>query len=274
VTAPAASGTVVAAPVVPRPVRVWREHRALLGRWINRLRRQPLALLITLAQPVVWLLLFGGLLSQMAEGAGVPGGSYLRFMTAGAVVMTVFNAAMGGGVELLFDRETGLLVRMFAAPVHRLSIVTSRFIYVVGLSCLQSLFILLVAMAVGVRYETGLVGLAAILLFGALFGAGVASLSVALAFALRDHGDFFAITGFVSLPLMFVSSALVPLDLMPDWLQPVAQLNPMTHAIEAVRSLVLSGWQVADLVGQVGYLVVFNVLAITLATWVLRRGLR
>jgi ABC-2 type transport system permease protein len=273
------TATVAAAPsgpvaVVPRRVRAWREHRALLGRWINRLRRQPLTLATTLAQPVVWLLLFGGLLSQMAEGAGVPGGNYLRFMTAGAVVMTIFNAAMNGGVELLFDRETGMLVRMFAAPVHRLSIVTSRFIYVVALSCLQSLFILLVAMGAGVRYETGLLGLAGILLFGALFGAGVASLSVALAFALRDHGDFFAITGFVGLPLMFISSALVPLDLMPAWLQPVAQLNPMTHAIEAVRALVLAGWPVADLLRQVGYLAVFNVCAIALATWVLRRGLR
>jgi ABC-2 type transport system permease protein len=154
------------------------------------------------------------------------------------------------------------------------AIVTSRFIYVVGLSCLQSAVILLVAMAAGVRYATGLAGLAGILLFGALFGAGVASLSVALAFALRDHGNFFTITGFVGLPLMFVSSALVPLELMPDWLRPLAQLNPMTHAIEAVRSLILNGWPVADLLRQVGYLAAFNLVAIALATWVLRRGLR
>jgi ABC-2 type transport system permease protein len=253
---------------------LWYEHRALLGRWTSRLRREPLALVVTVAQPVIWLLLFGNLLSQLASDAAIPGGDYLRFMTAGAVVMTIFNAALGGGVELLFDRETGLLVRMFAAPVHRVSIVTSRFIYVVGLASLQSLFILLVAMLAGVRYATGLAGIAACLAFGALFGAGIASLSVAMAFSVRHHGDFFTITGVAGLPLMFVSSALVPLELMPSWLRPVAELNPMTHAVEAVRSLVLHGWPVAELARQVGYLFLFDLCCVMLATWVLRRGLR
>jgi ABC-2 type transport system permease protein len=253
---------------------VWREHRALLGRWVFRLRREPLLLATTVAQPVIWLLLFGNLLSQLASDAEIPGGDYLRFMTAGAVVMTIFNASMGGGVELLFDRETGLLVRMFAAPVHRVAIVTSRFIYVVGLACLQSLFILLVAMLAGVRYSTGLAGVGACLLFGALFGAGIASLSVALAFSLRNHGDFFTIIGVVGLPLMFLSSALVPLDLMPSWLRQVAELNPMTHAVEAVRSLVLYGWPAVELARQAGYLLLFDLCCVMLATWVLRRGLR
>ena len=259
---------------VPLRARLWREHRALLGRWIYRLRREPLLLVTAIAQPVVWLLLFGNLLSQLAAGSEIPGGDYLRFMTAGAVVMTIFNASLSGGVELLFDRETGLLVRMFAAPVHRLAIVTSRFVYVVGLACLQSLFILLVAMLAGVRYATGLAGIGACLLLGALFGAGIASLSVALAFALRHHGDFFTLIGFVGLPLMFLSSTLVPLELMPDWLRSVAELNPMTHAVEAVRTLVLHGWSAGELARQIGFLAVFDGGCIGLATWVLRRGLR
>ena len=72
----------------------WLENRILLLRWWFRLRREPLTLLSTLAQPVLWLLLFGHLLARMAAGE-VPGGDYLRFMTAGAMVMTVFNGAEG-----------------------------------------------------------------------------------------------------------------------------------------------------------------------------------
>ena len=64
----------------------WLENRILLLRWWFRLRREPLTLLSTLAQPVLWLLLFGHLLARMAAGE-VPGGDYLRFMTAGAMGM-------------------------------------------------------------------------------------------------------------------------------------------------------------------------------------------
>lgn len=253
--------------------QLWREHRALLGRWLARLRREPFAIVGTVVQPVIWLLLFGHLLSRMAEQAAIPGGDYLRFMTAGAVVMTIFNASIAGGVELLFDRESGLLVRLFAAPVHRISFVTSRFMYVVGLSCVQSLFILGTAFAFGVRFESGLAGVGASLVIGALFGAGITSLSMALAFALKNHADFFTIIGFAGLPLTFVSSALVPVSLMPDWLQAMARLNPMTYAIDAVRSLGLDGWSWSLLGRATGALVLFDLGCLALATFVLRRGL-
>lgn len=253
---------------------LWLDHRVLFGRWLARLRREPLAVVALLFQPMVWLLLFGHLLAQMAQTAPVPGGSYLRFMTAGAVVMTTFNACLQGGVELLFDRESGFLVRMLAAPARRISIVTSRFIYLAALTGAQGMIILLAAWIMGVRYASGLAGIAACLGIGALFGAGITALSVGLAFALKSHSQFFPIIGFVSLPLTFASSALVPLALMPAWLRAVARLNPMTYAIDAVRDLILGGWQLAALGRTIGTLLVFDVCCVALAGVALRRGLR
>lgn len=253
---------------------LWLEHRVLFGRWLSRLRREPLAVAALLFQPLVWLLLFGHLLAQMAQTAPVPGHGYLRFMTAGAVVMTTFNACLQGGVELLFDRESGFLVRMLAAPARRISIVTSRFIYLAALTGVQCLIILLAAWIMGVRYASGLAGLAACLGIGALFGAGITALSVGLAFALKSHGQFFPIIGFVSLPLTFASSALVPLALMPGWMRAVARLNPMTYAIDAVRDLILGGWQLSALAGTIGALLVFDACCVALAGVALRRGLR
>ena len=255
-------------------VALGREHRALLGRWLARLRREPLSVAALVLQPMVWLVLFGHLFGQMAQTASVPGGSYLRFMTAGAVVMTTFNACLQGGVELLFDRESGFLVRMLAAPARRLSIVTSRFIHLSAITGLQSLVILVAAYVMGVRYATGLAGVAACLAVGAVFGAGVTALSMALAFSLRSHSQFFPITGFAGLPLTFVSSALVPLSLMPGWLQAAARLNPMTYAIGTLRGLVLTGWQPAPLARTLAVLLVFDACSLALATLALRRGLR
>ena len=133
--------------------------------------------------------------------------------------------------------------------------------------------ILAAAYAMGVRYAGGLAGIAACLAIGALFGCGVTALSMVLAFSLRSHAQFFPITGFVGLPLTFVSSALVPLALMPPWLRSLATFNPMTHAIDAVRSLVLTGWQPGLLAAAVGALLLFDAVCLSLAALVLRRGL-
>ena len=262
-----------AVPIAPSTT-VWREHRALLGRWIARARREPLALLALVAQPMVWLVLFSNLFAQMAETAEVPGGDYLAFMTAGAVVMTVFNATLQGGVELLFDRETGLLLRMFASPVSRVSIITSRFIYLAALTSAQGLILLTAASLLGVPMAAGLISVAGALAIGALFGAGITSLSIALAFSLRDHVQFFPIAAFVGLPLTFISSALVPVDLMPGWMQIMAQANPLTYATDAIRSLVLDGWQPDLLARLTSTLILFDVVCVALAAAVLRRGLR
>jgi len=249
---------------------LWREHRVLFGRWLARLRREPLAVMALLAQPMVWLVLFGHLFTRMP----VPGGDYLRFMTAGAVVMTTFNGCLTGGVELLFDRESGFLVRMLAAPASRVSLVTSRFMYLTVITGAQSLIILVAAWVMGVRYASGIGGLAACLAIGALFGAGITALSMALAFSLRSHSQFFPITGFASLPLTFASSALVPLALMPGWMRAVARLNPMTYAIGALRELIMTGWQVEALASTVGALLVFDVCCVAVATTAIRHGMR
>ena len=249
---------------------LYREHRVLFGRWLARLRREPLAVLALLAQPMVWLVLFGHLFTKMT----VPGGDYLRFMTAGAVVMTTFNACLTGGVELLFDRESGFLVRMLAAPASRVSLVTSRFAYLTALTGAQGLIILAAAWIMGVRYASGIGGIAVCLAIGALFGAGITALSVALAFSLRSHSQFFPITGFASLPLTFASTALVPLAQMPRWMRAIARLNPMTYAVDALREMIMTGWQAEPLAGTVGALLAFDVCCVTAATVAIRRGIR
>src|SRR5947199_267380 len=74
---------------------------------------------------------------------------------------------------------------------------------------------------------------------------GLTAISMALAFSVKSHGDFFSMLGFLSLPMIFLSTALVPLAAMPKWMAVLAQLNPMTWAIDAVRPLILSGWAAA-----------------------------
>jgi ABC-2 type transport system permease protein len=141
-----------------------------------------------------------------------------------------------------------------SAPIHRSSVILSRFIFVMTITSLQVLVILGIAFLFGVHPATGLPGVAMILLIGMLFGVGLTAISMAMAFSVKSHGDFFSVLGFLSLPMIFLSSALVPLTAMPAWMSVLAQFNPMTWAIDAVRPLILTNW--SDALPHVGMAIV------------------
>ena len=215
-------------------------------RWVRRLSREKFSMLFTLVQPMLfWLIFFGNLFQRAADTQVVQAPNYISFLTAGVVVMTVLNNGLAGGVDLLFDKENGFLERLMSTPIHRTSVVLSRFLFVMAVTSLQVLVILGVASLFGVRPETGWLGVAVILFVGVLFGVGLTAISMAMAFSVKSHGDFFSVLGFLSLPMIFLSSALVPLTAMPTWMQFLALFNPMTWAIDAVRPLILSGWKEA-----------------------------
>lgn len=106
-----------------------------------------------------------------------------------------------------------------------------------------------------------------------LLGTGMAALSLVLALRLRNHGPFYTVIGFVSLPLTFISTAFAPLGTMSGWLRTLAGLNPLTYAIDAVCSVVLEHAVLAA-IGHLGfYLLVFDGLCLVLGVAVFRRTL-
>jgi len=223
-----------------------QEVGALTMRWVRRLSRERFSMLFTLFQPMVfWLIFFGNLFQRTANTQVVQAPSYIAFLTAGVVVMTILNNGLAGGTDLLFDKENGFLERLMSTPISRTSVVISRFLFVMTITSLQVLVILGVAYLFGVHPVTGFPGVAVIILIGLLFGVGLTAISMALAFSVKSHGDFFSMLGFLSLPMIFLSTALVPLAAMPAWMAFLARLNPMTWAIDAVRPLILSGWAAA-----------------------------
>lgn len=235
-----------------------QEIGALTMRWVRRLSREKFSMLFTLVQPMLfWLIFFGNLFQRAADIQVVQAPNYISFLAAGVVVMTVLNNGLAGGVDLLFDKENGFLERLMSTPIHRTSVILSRFIFVMTITSLQVLVILGVAYLFGVRPATGFLGVLVILLIGLLFGVGLTAISMAMAFSVKSHGDFFSVLGFLSLPMIFLSSALVPLSAMPTWMGVLARFNPMTWAIDAVRPLILSGW--ADALGPVAMVVVIMV---------------
>jgi ABC-2 type transport system permease protein len=253
-----------------------QEIGALTMRWVRRLSREKFSMLFTLVQPMLfWLIFFGNLFQRATDGQVVQAPNYMSFLAAGVVVMTVLNNGLAGGVDLLFDKENGFLERLMSTPIHRSSVILSRFLFVMAITSLQVLVILGVASLFGVRPATGWLGIGLILFIGVLFGVGLTAISMAMAFSVKSHGDFFSVLGFLSLPMIFLSSALVPLGAMPRWMQVLAMFNPMTWVIDAVRPLILSGW--ADALPRVGIaigiMVVFDAVCLYGSSRAFRRAM-
>ncbi|MGH7255820.1 MAG: ABC transporter permease [Nitrospirales bacterium] len=220
-----------------------QEIGALTMRWVRRLSRERFSMIFTLVQPMLfWLIFFGNLFQRAADVQVLQAPNYMSFLAAGVVVMTVLNNGLAGGVDLLFDKENGFLERLMSTPIRRTSVILSRFLFVMTITGLQILVILGVASLFGVQPQTGLLGVAVVLFIGVLFGVGLTAISMAMAFSVKSHGDFFSVLGFLSLPMIFLSSALVPLSAMPTWMSVLARFNPMTWTIDAIRPLILSGW--------------------------------
>jgi len=223
-----------------------QETSALTRRLFIQLQRRPSTLLAGIIQPLMWLILFGALFQNAPTGFLGSEISYGRFIGAGIIVFTAFGGALNAGLPVMFDREFGFLNRLLVAPLaSRYSIVMASAIFITAMSTIQTIAIIAMSafLGAGLPSATGLVLVGAIVL---LLVVGVTALSLGLAFSLPGHIELIAVIFVTNLPLLFASTALVPLSFMPPWLQWVATLNPLSYAIEPIRYVYLHpewSWQ-------------------------------
>ena len=244
----------------PSTLYFLQETWAQYLRYVWQLKRQPMQLAMTLAQPLMWLLLFG---PAMKGRIDVPDGrDYIAFMLPGIIAFTVFGNSLMAGIPILFDRESGFLTRLMASPVSRGSILVGRALFTLTLSLAQAALIFGLGYLMSDQLTLTPVGIAGILVAMALLSLGLTVISLGLAFSFQHHTSFFVMIGTLSLPLFFLSSALVELKHMPPWMRYAALANPMTHAIDGMRETLTHGASAA-LLPIVGALVLFNVIAFT-----------
>ncbi|AKG23863.1 ABC transporter permease [Calothrix sp. 336/3] len=226
-----------------------QETLALTRRLFIQLQRRPSTLLAGIIQPVMWLVLFGALFQNAPKGIFGSTTNYGQFLSAGVIVFTAFGGALNAGLPVMFDREFGFLNRLLVAPLaSRFSIVFASAIFIISQSLLQAAVIVAAAAFLGAGLPD-IAGLGAIALIVFLLALGVTALSLGLAFSLPGHIELIAVIFVTNLPLLFASTALAPLSFMPQWLQIIATLNPLSYAIEPIRYLYTHGeWSLASVV--------------------------
>ncbi|MBD0334203.1 MAG: ABC transporter permease [Cyanobacteria bacterium Co-bin13] len=228
-----------------------QETLAMTRRLFIQLQRRPSTLVAGVIQPLIWLFLFGALFQNVPQGLFGESSNYGQFLAAGIIVFTAFGGALNAGLPVMFDREFGFLNRFLVAPLaSRYSIVVASAIFIAALSIVQTAAVITLSAFLGAGWPDPL-GLALVVLILLTLVLGVTALSLGLTFALPGHIELIAVIFVTNLPLLFASTALVPLDFMPGWLQVVASLNPLTYAIEPIRYLYLHpDWSLGSVVLQ------------------------
>ena len=234
-------------------------ERNLLG-----YRRVPQLLVFSTIQPVVFVLLF----RYVFGGAiGVPGNSYVDFLMPGIFVQTVVFGAMGTAVGLATDLNTGLLERFRSLPMARSAVLAGRTTADLARNVFVVALMSAVGFAVGFRVHTSplefVAALALVLLFGYVFGWVFATVGLIV----RDPEAAQAAAFPVMAPLVFASSAFVPVDSMPSWLRLFAEHQPVSVTASAARALVLGGPATSDVLQSLAWSAAILLVFVPLAIW-------
>jgi ABC-2 type transport system permease protein len=249
---------------------------ALTLRDLRKWYTNPYQLLISLIQPVVWLGIFGKALNFGAFISSAGGSqaeqnaillqvfgttSYFSFLSVGMLASIILFTSAFSGMSVVFDRRFGFLNKALSTPVSRGVIVTSKVLQSGIRSLIQSVMVLVIAIALGMDFShftaLGILG-AFTLLF--LMGFALSSLFVTLALRSSDWQTQMAIINLLNLPLLFASNALFPVKIMPDWLQWVVKFNPVSYAIDGARQLLLGSVGTNSLLVDFGVITAFAVV--------------
>ena len=222
-------------------IRVLLAHSSYLSfRSIRTLVRQPIFLFITLIQPMVWLLLFGKLFESAVQIPGFAGGAtFMEFLTPGVIAMTALFSAMWAGTVYIDDMQRGVMDRLLASPVSRGAMMNGTLVYQSLTSVVQTAIVLVVAVVAGAAFDGGVVGVVVTLVSACLLTVICAALSNAIALMARQQEALIGISQFLSLPMTFLSSAIMDPDLAPAWIGTVARYNPLDWAVVASRETLL-----------------------------------
>jgi ABC-2 type transport system permease protein len=216
--------------------------RVLSGRSLTALVNDPRLIIFSLLQPLIMLTLFSQVFGKAMLGSvAAQGGSYINYLMPAILVTTGIGAALQSGVGLITDMKNGVLARFRALPINMACVLIARSLADLARTAIQ-LVVLLAAAAVlfGFSPAGGFGGVISALLLSLFVAWSLTWVFLALASWVRKEEVMQSIGFLAMFPLMFASSAFVPLSALPVWLRAVGTINPLTYAVNASRNLSLA----------------------------------
>ncbi len=278
---------------------------ALTNRELKKWYKAPTVFILTLIQPVIWLGLLGNALNlgslvgsssftvspelvsslqlTPAQITGLQGffsnigdnilqstfgtTSYISFMAVGMIAFTALFTTMFSGMSVVWDRRLGFLNKALSTPVSRSVIIISKVLSATLRSMFQASIILIIAVPLGFQVGAAFTPINILGVFAFLFliCMGLSSLFIAINVRSTRIETPMAVMNLLNLPLTFASSAFFPIERMPEWLQGVANVNPLSYTMNGMRQLLINDTiNYSDLALQYAYVGIFAAVLTTI----------
>ena len=215
-------------PFVSDTLLVFRRQARLL-------LREPAFIVIAMIQPLLFLILFGPLLTHLPAGTfgGSTTGDAWRFFVPGLLIQLGLFGSTFVGFAIISDWRGGVIERFRVTPVSRLAVMSGRVLRDTLVLVVQAVVLVLVGIGFGLRAPVSAVLIS--LGFIVLVAVGLASVSYATALTVKSEDAFAPMLNSVIVPLVLLSGILLPMTLAPAWLQGVARVSPFRYIIDAMR---------------------------------------
>lgn len=221
--------------------------------------KNPITILMTMVQPLMWLLVFANIFPTKDH--------YMHFLLAGIVVMSILFSSGMSGIANYALRENGSYYRILISPIHRKSIIIAHSIDAIILSGIQIVVLFLISFLFGIRIESGYIGFLGICILVTVMIVFISTVSYLLSICISDENGFIAIVNTLTLPLFFLSTALIEKESIATIFQIIITINPCTYVINTLRNLIMNetiDWKMYGL--SIGLLLLLATLCIYITT--------
>jgi ABC-2 type transport system permease protein len=229
---------------------------------MKKFRQSGVRMVISIVQPLVYFLALGYGLNSIFKQAGH--GSYIQFIVPGVIAQTTLFSCIFWGVNLIWDKQFGFLKETLVAPVSRTTVLLGGALGGATIGVLQGIVLFIIALIFGFHpYSWPMLGLTLLALV--MLSLAMTSFSSAIGAMFNDMQGFMAVTNFLVIPLFFLSGAMFPLDSVPTAMKVFAYINPLSYAIDAMRSTLINqsyfgrGTDFLVIVGFLLFLMIFSI---------------
>ena len=232
--------------------------------------QNPISILLTIIQPLIWLVLYSAIAGESMQN--MSGGNYTAFILPGIMVLVTLSCCSSGGYLNFIAKSKGSFYRILIAPVKRHSIVLGQMLDSVLLSFIEIAIMFTLSLFLSVRIASGFTGLFLMLPLIFLTAFFMSGLSYAISLCLPNEVIYETIMNLIVLSIFFTSTALFPMESISGILKIAVMINPFTHIINCLRSLILGtsiDWQ--NLLLVTGIFICLCLGSFILALWRLKK---